>query len=390
MITIDYILNSIENYGFDKITQFVSRRDIRILRNLANLVKSSDFITENQGNLLVKILKENRKSLGFLDTDIHSVLENPQWSRLFKKIHNIKKITIYQSNDEKFLKIECDFNFELKKSFSDTFKNADGNVSVVNNKIHLLPLTEKNLVLVVSTFQPENFEISEEILEFFQIINSWSESEVSAKFQIQTIDNKKILEKLQEEGALEDSAEELILMDRKIRYQYNSPPKNPPSTLTEIIAHRSNNKIFVDNSMYQFDELLDSLKTLKKFPLLLIFNGHNEYECIKQLDIISSALSKQNLTDDVGVYFRFQNMGKGRDFNQRIADNQFNVPLTTTTKIVGVMNGKLPKFFLRTNWQPNSVISFTNSVNHNKTSVYCNNCDLIVYYTDKMPFAVEQ
>lgn len=390
MITIDYILTSIENYGFDKITQVVSRRDIRILRNLANLIKSSDFITENQGNLLIKILKENRKSLGFLDTDIHSVLENPQWSRLFRKVHDIKKITIHQANDEKFLKIECDFNFELKKSFADTFKNADGNVSVVNNKIHLLPLTEKNLVLVVSMFHPENFEISEEILEFFATINTWSKSEFFSKFELQTIDNKKIIERLHEEGVLEDNTDDQLLMDRKIRYQYQFFPEVKYLGLTNYIADRENSKIWVDPKMHEFDNLVDSLVSLKKFPILLIFNGHNEYECIKQLDAVSQTLCKRNLTDDVGVYFRFQNIGKGKDFNQRIADNQFNAPLNVNTKIAGLINGKLPKFFLKTDWRPNSVISFTNNLNHNKTSVYCNNCDLIVYYTDKMPFAVEQ
>jgi hypothetical protein len=36
-------------------------------------------------------------------------------------------------------------------------------------------------------------------------------------------------------------------------------------------------------------------------------------------------------------------------------------------------------------WQAQSVVSFTNNFKNNKTSVYCNNIDLIVYYNDKAP-----
>ena len=65
MITIDKLLLQIENYGFEKFTLSISRRDLRILRNLASLVKSPNFITENQSKLLIKLLTENFKHLNF-------------------------------------------------------------------------------------------------------------------------------------------------------------------------------------------------------------------------------------------------------------------------------------------------------------------------------------
>ena len=121
---------------------------------------------------------------------------------------------------------------------------------------------------------------------------------------------------------------------------------------------------------------------------MLVFSNFSESECLKQIDMLSAVLTKKNLTDDVGIYFRFKNVGKGQDFNQRIAGKKFNKPLDANTKIAGVVNGKIAKFFLKMPWRPNSVISFTNSLRSNKTSVYCNNCDLIVYYTDKLPFVI--
>ena len=388
MITIDKLLLQIENYGFEKFTLSISRRDLRILRNLASLVKSPNFITENQSKLLIKLLTENFKHLNFLGSKLSESLDDPYWSREFRNSDDPRKITIFSTNDEKLIKIETSLTSYITKIISGIEKNGGSAIHTHNNKIALIPLLEKNLILTVDAFRPENFDISDEILEFYNTIKSWSEEEVASKFQLETLDNKKILKKLEDELELNSSTDELLLADRKIRYQYQFSPKTEPSTLKEIIAHRTSNKVFVESTKYEFEELVDSLVALKKLPILLVFSNFSENECLKQLDMLSAVLTKKNLVDDVGIYFRFKNAGKGQDFNQRMATKKFNQPLDATTKIAGVVNGKLAKFFLKTDWQPNSVITFTNSLRHNKTSVYCNNCDLIVYYTDKLPLVI--
>lgn len=388
MITIDNLLLQIENYGFEKFTSSISRRDLRILRNLANLVKSPNFITENQSKLLIKLLTENFKHLNFLGSKLPESLDSPCWSKQFRDSDDPKKITIFSVNDEKFIKIETVLNSYITKIIASIEKNGGSNINTHNSKTALVPLSEKNVVLTVDAFRPENFDISDEILEFYNTITSWSKDEMASKFQLETLDNKKILNKLEDELELNSSTDELLFADRKIRYQYQFSPKTEPSTLKEIIAHRTSNKVFVESTKYNFEELVDSLVALKKLPILLVFSNFSESECLKQIDMLSAVLTKKNLIDDVGIYFRFKNVGKGQDFNQRIATKKFNKPLDTTTKIAGVVNGKLAKFFLKTDWRPNSVITFTNSLRHNKTSVYCNNCDLIVYYTDKLPLVI--
>jgi hypothetical protein len=388
MITIDNLLLQIENYGFENFTSSISRRDLRILRNLANLVKSSNFITENQGKLLIKLLTENFKHLNFLGSKLSESLDNPYWSREFRNSDDPKKITILSSNDEKLIKIETNCTSYITKIIAGIEKNGGSDIHINNNKIVLMPLLEKNLILTVDAFKPENFDISNEILEFYKTIKSWSREEVASKFQLETLDNKKILNKLEEDLGLSSATDELLFADRKIRYQYQFSPKFEPNTLKEIIAHRTSNKVFVESTKYEFEELIDSLAALKKLPILLVFSNFSESECLKQMDMLSAVLTKKNLADDVGIYFRFKNVGKGQDFNQRIADKKFNKPLDANTKIAGVLNGKIAKFFLKTDWQPNSVITFTNSLRNNKTAVYCNNCDLIVYYTDKLPFII--
>ena len=53
--------------------------------------------------------------------------------------------------------------------------------------------------------------------------------------------------------------------------------------------------------------------------------------------------------------------------------------------VAGISNNKIPKFFIKTKWYPETVISFTNSFKNNKAVVYCDKVDLIIYYCDNCP-----
>ena len=90
--------------------------------------------------------------------------------------------------------------------------------------------------------------------------------------------------------------------------------------------------------------------------------------------------------NNVGIYFRFDSAGdSNKDFNATISNLGYNAKLDKHTLVAGIANNKLPKFMLKNGWYPNSVISFSNNFKGNKTSVYCNAVDLIVYYNDKRP-----
>ena len=64
---------------------------------------------------------------------------------------------------------------------------------------------------------------------------------------------------------------------------------------------------------------------------------------------------------------------------------KYNSLLAQETKIAGIANNKLPKFLIKSKWYPKTVISFSNHFKNNKTSVYCDAVDLIVYYSDRQP-----
>ena len=100
---------------------------------------------------------------------------------------------------------------------------------------------------------------------------------------------------------------------------------------------------------------------------------------------MATALESNSIAD-VGIYFRFDNTTEqNKIFNDLINTLKYNSKLDKNTKIVGLANNKLPKFLVKDQWKPNSIISFTNNFKNNKTSVYCDDVDLIIYYHDKAP-----
>ena len=388
MTTVDSLLLTIAQHGFDRLTPVVSRRDLRILRNLSHLVKTPEFISENQGLLLLKILKENRASLNFLEPLVDELILLPKWSRHFRQFEQIKKITIFSLDEvEKFISIEYTFTANLKKIVQSIQQQAEGPVGFNIEKKSCIPLTEKNVVLVVEALQPQNFDISEEILEFYKTINSWSRQDFEKNFTIDTTTNTRLLSQLSDEiGSLENS-ENLWLQDRKIRYQYKFNPDVKYTGLTNYLADRENSKIWVNPNLHSLENVIASLTELKRLPIMVVFSSFSEDHSIDDLKKLTAALEKNNIRENIGVYFRHDNTGKGKEFNQYVSDHQLNAYLDENTKIACVVSGKLPKFFISKTWQPGAVISFTNNLKNNKTSVYCNDCDLIVYYNEKQPLS---
>ena len=130
---------------------------------------------------------------------------------------------------------------------------------------------------------------------------------------------------------------------------------------------------------------MSAIKDLKRNPLLLVFDEYNTRNCIENIKLLKNTLDELGVTTNVGIYFRFPNESDGLVFNQLIAEYGYNKALDLDNEISVISNGKIPKFFLKTEWYPKATITFSNQLRNNKTSVYCNECDLIVYYNTTVP-----
>ena len=387
MLTIDNILLKIEEHSIDKLNSSVPVKDRRILKNLVRMIQMPSFITESQGRLLIKILQENMEALDFIGSELIPSLKNPSWTKSFKTVDVIRQLSISKnSSGNSFIDIDCSFNKEIKKSLVALIRNIEGaTFTIISGKRTSILLTEKNLYNTVKELDKHDFDKSEQVIKLYNEISSLDVLGTKDSFSIHKTSNIKLKNRLIKNIGSIDSTNMLLLEDRKIEFQYNVTGNLDDSTLANKIAKRTNNKIFINSSEYTLLDVAQAIRQLRKMPALCIFDEYDAGASIKNLKTVKTVVDAVDPTINVGVYFRFNNAGDGEQFNKLISEYNFNKQLDSNNRVSVIANGKIPKFFLKSDWYPKTVISFSNQFRNNKTSVYCNSCDLIVYYTSSKP-----
>jgi hypothetical protein len=383
MITVDTLLIELFQQGIDKLDSQIPNRDKRILTSLARQLNSGNFLTENQAKLLIKILKEASQYITTISADQCLSITSPTWSHPFRVIEQIRKIFLTKDHDGRII-VEFTHNKHLRQRITDLNKSIEGQMLSINARQYSMPLTEKNLYQIVTVFEPHGFEIDPVIMNFYQEISEICLVKTN-QFDVFNLTNEKLITAVHAEvGQISDN-NLIMLNDRSLKFQYTIFPKNPEKSLKNSLANRPSSRVWIDSSTTSLDDLVTALYELNRLPVLFVFNGHDSKECLQNLKKMEKSLKNCNL-NNVGIYFRFDSAGdSNKDFNTTISNLGYNVKLDKHTPVAGIANNKLPKFMLKNGWYPSSVISFSNNFKSNKTSVYCDAVDLIVYYNDKRP-----
>jgi len=385
---VDDIIFELDKHGVEKLTECFPPRDRRILENMPVLLKSDEYITESQASLVLKILKNNLEYLNFIGPTLIDTIKNPTWRKKFKIPEVIKQVSVCQAPNKDFL-IDVYFTYdsEIIKILKGLEKIAQVDKKYNEGKHIFFSLEEKTCVNIHRALEPLNFEFSDDFLEILEKIKKLDLEAAQEKILFENLYNTKIKKFIDQD----DIHNELLILDKKIGYQYHflrNFEENTKSTLSYKIASRAINKIFIDKNKIDLLEIIQSLRSLKRHKILFVFDEYKPTDCIDGLNNIKF-VSEQLKETQVGIYFRFNNKNQGLIFNKLIADNNFNNRLSNKTDIVGISNGKVPKFMLKTDWYPDAVISLTNHFRNNRSQVYCNACDLIVYYTDILPLSAK-
>jgi len=387
MITVDNLLLQIVNFTSPTIEEQIQSKDSRVLRSLATAVIGHAFITENQSNLLLKILRENQKKLKFFSDTISEVLQAPHWSRNFRQVEQVRKLYISKNEDnEPGIQIEFTYNSEIRKILQNLTKKVENLIQVTPGRMFTAELTEQNIVTLVEALGPLEFEIVDSVKTHYTTIKSWSKHDFEGQFFLTSITNQNFHKAITSDLGIETPLDKNIINDRSVRYQYlTTNIKNPGENLLEYLANRPSTKIWVDKDQHSLSEIIASLIYLKRTPTLIVFDNASETKSLENLESISVALKEVGILEKVGIYFRLPNTDVGRKFNQLIAANSYNHKLDSDTVVAGVQGGKIPKFFLTNTWRPMSVIAIDTrmGLRHGKTSVYTSCCDLIIEHSDQ-------
>jgi len=381
---VDDIIFELNTHGVENLNRCVPHRDRRILENMPVLLNSDSYITENQANLILKILKNNLEYLNFIGPSLIDTIKNPIWRKKFKISEIIKQVSICQAPNKDFL-IDVYFSYdsEIIKILKGLEKIAQIDKKYNEGKHIFFSLEEKTVANIHKVLAPLNFEFSDDFLEILEKLKKIDIDQIRSKFNFTNFNQEKIKEDILQN--------DLLILDRKIRYQYHFSPKfdkNIEESLAYKIASRKKVPVYLDPKQVTLTDILKNLLSLKRDKILLIFDEYKPVDCLEQLKNVKNSLNELG-ENNVGIYFRFDNKSDGKEFNKLIAENSFNKKLDKNIKIVGISNGKIPKFMIENEWYPDAAITFTNSFRNNRSVTYCNACDLIVYYTATTPLSVK-
>ena len=383
MNTVDELLKNIVDNNVQDFFTEVNSKDKRILVSLNKQIKSGYFLTQRQGNLLVKILNSYRSVLlskSFFDV---TLLDNPLWGQQFRVITPIKRILLNEKNNK--ITIEFTYDNDMKKRVYSFLAACHGFSEHVNSSKIEISKNEKNILAIFEHLVDCGFFIEQKLVDLHAKIVKILDPQIDYSDIFSSV-NEKTLIKVNQEILPDSENYTAKLLDRQHRYQYKVKQENSENSLIFKLAARPFTNVFVHEDLHSLTDILSTLMKLDRLPALIVFNNREFNECQRYIDLLKIAIDNTGIPS-TGIYFRLDNnTDNNKKFNATIAEYGYNLKLDHTTDIVGIASGTLPKFLLKSTWKAKSVISFTNGFKNNKATVYANDIDLVIYYSAHKPF----
>lgn len=282
---------------------------------------------------------------------------------------------VYESYKDKckWIKIQFPFN---KKTIAALEKIAEKNrrnyFHQKGSHEHYFVLNENIVEQIVTEFKDRNFEIDQELLEFYK------------KIQVIKQDPSKHLRcisygeihKLKNVDHLNYSVEQLI--DRHRRYGIVNFDTYPSEGLLGEIVNRESTEFLGKPSQYSVQQLVETVNRLDRFPLVVVLEERNAEAQIHEFwketkNIVPS--------EQQSVLFRLDG---DVEFNQFVKDKNLNNWVDINTKIVYINTNKLPKVTLTADWNPITAFVYGSALNRFVDTYIKDRCDLIIYREEEI------
>ena len=373
----------------------VDTRDKKLITSLTSQIKKNIGLTDRQHVLAKTKVKEYEKEFLQNGYDINDSLDNLRHP--YREIDRSKKVFLVEKDsfnlfgNEKKVMIGIKFPYSNKMIKHINFIKSlqDRNDYDSKSKTHFLKLNEKNVFEIVDRLKECNFEIDEELLNFYNIIQKFIKSKndfipgiVNYKFVNTSTIAKKYAIKILGVPTVKNLA---LYYDRKDILGLNLFNDNELNRsfslltpLAEKIAKLENKNIFMSKNKFTFFDVCNTINELKRFPLLVILSKGQENQDL--IDLIDS-LQKFIDIEDISVLFRLDNISENNiDFNENVKKFKINNKITEATQVIIINNEKLPKPLLISKWQPTTTLLLA-SIRHSRlVTTYYNKCELVIHF----------
>jgi hypothetical protein len=361
--------------------------DYALINSLAKQVYKKVGFTDRQYELAKLKLEQYADQFddGFNTDTVCKNLKYP-----IRTIDRARWIRLEEANG--VLNVAVRFVFQKKLiSKISTIKNTVKETHYdTTNKIHYFPFNEHVAHTIVNTFKDSNFEIQEELVEYYNKIEHMINNKRDYLPGVYGYDLRNLHEKSFEYAIssvgtptkqnlhkLYDRKEQLGIyhFDQELLEQ-SLRLLNP---LTRRIVERKLLQVQVDPRTYSANAIVETILDLDRFPLLISIPERN---CYEDLTKFHKAFSSVVPNEQCSVLFRLDNNNDPNHFNDYIKDNNLNNPVDNNTKIVYITTSKLPKPLLRSNWHPQAAITTFSGYGGagSKVEGFLETLDLVIHY----------
>ena len=359
--------------------------DISVIKGMSYQLKCGIFLRERQGALLVQVLTNHCNAIEQVTCiSASNALGIPTWSKPLRKSTRVRKIYLSEEYPNQFLVHFSQNPRLLDKLFevnSQLLEYPNTVIAVQNTTatVFAYTLIEPAVDAVLSAFINDSFDIDSVLLDYYAQINAIKKT--ATPFDISTNIDSPLANLVYAAVGLDP----LHIADRSIAYQYSSQEHSCDSSLASKLAHRTDRRVYVNSETVSLAEIFKSLIRLDRLPALCIFPDMSATNNLRTLLHLRGVVESVVPSSKIGVYFRYDNHEHGTLFNTAVAEHQLNQRLDDQTTVACILNNSLPKFVIREQWKPRAVITFTERFHRNRSATYCNDCDLVVYYTATLP-----
>jgi hypothetical protein len=375
------------NLHFD--TQYtIEKSDMTILNSIAKQLSKEVPLTDRQYELVKEKLSTYKdqftKNNNINVEEISKTLKYPL--RSIDRSHWVK---ILDYDDKEVIGIRFPFNKKII-SLLDDIKRLQG---VTNYKVkdhtHIFDPTPHNIykVVEIALRYVTKFEIQSDILEAYSILQNFLDNRqdhVPGIYNgvLKNLSDSAVISLKNDVGELDEHSLALYF-DRRHLYGIHRFDKQDLekslfnySELSNKIIKRETSGVMIDISR-PFDQLVDSLFELKRFPLLIILDEKTAHD-----DLVTTYKSFFNVIDPKHISVLFRKDGAD-PFNEYVKDKNINNPVDKHTKIVYINNTKLPKPLLQADWKHKAVMFYKRKgLGFNNITKYSQLCDCQIVCED--------
>tara|TARA_B100001013_G_scaffold636_3_gene511 strand:- start:4582 stop:5892 length:1311 start_codon:yes stop_codon:yes gene_type:complete len=410
-ITIEECLEMIVGLGEEAINPpfILLNKDKKILTDIAKKVYRGTALTDRQYAVIKKLLVNNY-STQFKNRKIDIHVSSTMLRKTLRQIDRSSYIKIGKYKDhiynpfgydtynvDKVIIVRFPFNIVLSKLIGEIKKlfPLQSYSSKRNDKNkYIFPYTERIAYKIIDRFKNKIKDIDPLLLE---IHKQCEEIDINKEKYLPGIyDYKikycspKISQFYTEKFGNPDLSNLYLYKDRSeylgLKHFNNAHLEEslkPLDDYTQKIVMRKTSVITCDKKKWNPFQIIKTMFTLKRLPLLIVLPVFPKQSPINNLIQSFNILKNFVNPKDISVLFRLENVNDGIAFNEFVRDNGLNNKLANNTKIVYINNKKIPKPLLKSSWRPEGVLCLDTTRNYSKVNQFEEEFDLVIQYSSE-------